>query len=158
MSEIKLTENELIVLKELAKGDTLKQIAQNLGKSYHSIHQFTRKLYQKLKVNNRRNLIIRALELKLLTYTAISKKFRDRFCIPPKTAKETIKLREPLTDEELAYFRLAIIQHYTKKQIIEKLNILNINFCNYIISNICYKLYARNLTQAAYHAGILGIL
>lgn len=156
MNNIQLTKNELIVLKQLAKGHTQKEIAQNLSKSYHSIHQFTRRLYQKLKVTNRLKLIEKALELDLIKYANISKKFRDRF-YHPEHENITIELVEPLTDEELRYLKLAIEQN-TKKQIIEKLNILNINFCNYIIWNICCKLKARNITQAAYHAGVLGIL
>ena len=86
----------------------------------------------------------------------LTKKFRERFC-HPKLNEITIELREPLTDEELKYLKLAI-ENNTKKQIIQKLNILNVNFCNYIIAEICYKLKARNITQAAYHAGKLGIL
>lgn len=156
MNNIQLTQNELIVLKQLAKGHTLKQIAQNLNKSYHSIHQFTRRLYHKFKVTNRLKLIEKALELDIIKYANISKKFRDRFCHPERE-NVTIELVEPLTDEELTYLKL-VIEHNTKKQIIEKLNILNINFCNYIIWNICCKLKARNITQAAYHAGVLGIL
>lgn len=156
MDNIKLTINELAVLNQLAKGHTKKEIAENLGKSYHSIHQFTRKLYVKLHVHNRLDLIQRGLELKLIPYSALTKKFRERFC-QPESEEVKIELREPLTDEELNYLKL-VIEHNTKKQIIEKLNILNVNFCNYIAWNICCKLNARNITQAAYHAGKLGIL
>lgn len=156
MDNIKLTINERAVLNELAKGHTKKEAAQNLGKSYHSIHQFTRKLYAKLHVHNRLDLIQRGLELKFIAYSTLTKKFRERFC-QPKYNEVTIELREPLSDEELNYLKL-VLEHNTKKQIIEKLNILNVNFCNYIIAEICYKLKARNITQAAYHAGKLGIL
>lgn len=156
MNNIQLTKNELIVLKQLAKGHTQKEIAQNLSKSYHSIHQFTRRLYQKFKVQNRLNLIQNALAFKVIKHKDVTKKFRTRFCRPEREEVK-IELVEPLTDEELTYLKL-VLKHNTKKQIIEKLNILNINFCNYIIWNICCKLKARNITQAAYHAGVLGIL
>lgn len=156
LCNIELTINELAVLNQFAKGYTKKEAAENLGKSFNSIHQFTRRLYKKLRVHSRLDLIKRALELKLITYSMLTKKFRERFC-HPKLNEITIELREPLTDEELKYLKLAI-ENNTKKQIIQKLNILNVNFCNYIIAEICYKLKARNITQAAYHAGKLGIL
>ncbi len=156
LCNIELTINELAVLNQFAKGYTKKEAAENLGKSFNSIHQFTRRLYKKLRVHSRLDLIKRALELKLIPYSALTKKFRERFC-RPKHEEVTIELREPLTDEELNYLKL-VIEHNTKKQIIEKLNILNVNFCNYIAWNICCKLNARNMTQAAYHAGKLGIV
>ena len=107
MDNIKLTINERAVLNQLAMGYTKKEVAENLGKSYNSIHQFTRKLYAKLHVHNRLDLIQRGLELKLITYSMLTKKFRERFC-HPKLNEITIELREPLTDEELKYLKLAI--------------------------------------------------
>ncbi|MDE0001827.1 MAG: LuxR C-terminal-related transcriptional regulator [Rhodospirillaceae bacterium] len=64
-SNLLLSERELEVLQELA-GQRVKQIAASLGLSVHGVRYHLRKLFTKLDVSNRADLLRRARELSLI--------------------------------------------------------------------------------------------
>jgi LuxR family maltose regulon positive regulatory protein len=61
-----LTDRELEVLQELAKGLTNPEIAERLMVSLNTIKTHTKNIYAKLEVRNRTEAVMRAQELGLL--------------------------------------------------------------------------------------------
>lgn len=57
----RLTEREQQVLDELALGKSVKEIAQDLGRSHHTVHDHVKSLHKKLEATSRGELIARAL-------------------------------------------------------------------------------------------------
>ena len=117
---------------------------------------FSQLLYKKFGVNSRKEVIEKALEKKIIKTSDISNKYRRRF-LKYQDADAQPQLIEPLTDLEKQYIRL-IIAGESKQEIVKKLHVLNIHFCNYIQNCICYKLNAKNILQAAIFAYKLQLL
>ena len=61
-----ISAKEAIVLRELQKGDTDKQIALTLGVTEHAIRYHLKNLYVKLNVKNRNEAVSKAIEMKVL--------------------------------------------------------------------------------------------
>ena len=76
-----------------------------LGVSYNTAKTRIKTLYAKLQVSNRNELILKALNLKLIDSRNIKPKFRKRFL--SHEADRQAVLLEPLTAEEIK-FRQAI--------------------------------------------------
>lgn len=56
-----LTAREQVILEELTLGKTVKQIAQSIGRSPHTVHDHVKSLHRKLDASSRGELIARAL-------------------------------------------------------------------------------------------------
>lgn len=63
--ETDLTERELEMLSMLAKGLIKKEIADQLGVSYHTVNSHVRNIYAKLKVHNLSGAVAKAIQLGL---------------------------------------------------------------------------------------------
>ncbi|MCR9141592.1 MAG: response regulator transcription factor [bacterium] len=61
-----LTDRERQVLELMVRGKTAKAVAEFLGLSPHTIHDYTKQIYKKLEVHNRSELILKAQELSLM--------------------------------------------------------------------------------------------
>lgn len=61
-----LTDRERQVLELMVRGKTMRAVAEFLGLSTHTIHDNIKRIYKKLEVHNRSELILRAQELKLM--------------------------------------------------------------------------------------------
>lgn len=145
---ITIIKSQVELLKALAKGYTLKVTAKNLDISYYNLQKRTQLLYKKFGVQNRQSLISAALKFNIIPYSDVTNRFRDRFVYNRRIFNvSTPVLNEVLTERELEYLKLAS-QGKSKKDIIEELGLLNMNFCNYVLSQVCYKLNAKNVTQA----------
>ena len=60
-----LTDREKETLEMMAKGLIMKEIAERLSISYHTVNSHLRKIYQKLHVNTRGAAVAKALQEKL---------------------------------------------------------------------------------------------
>lgn len=147
--------SQSILLKLLASGITLKQAARKLGVKYNTIKTRTRVLYAKFNVDNRKDLISKAIELNILSPDDVKFKFYKRFCSLPINSKPTFK--ETLNQEEIHYLKLAS-QGLSAKDIIQKMSLTGIYHARYINLSICYKLDAKNITQAVANAKFLEII
>jgi len=65
-AEIDLTERERETLALLAKGLIKKQIADELGVSYHTVDTHVRNIYGKLRVHNLSGAVAKAMQLGLI--------------------------------------------------------------------------------------------
>jgi DNA-binding CsgD family transcriptional regulator len=63
--ETNLTEREREILSLLAKGLIKKEIADELGVSYHTVDTHVRNIYGKLKVHNLSGAVAKAIQLGL---------------------------------------------------------------------------------------------
>lgn len=61
-----LTDRERQVLELMVRGKTARAVADFLGLSPHTIHDYTKQIYKKLEVHNRSELILKAQELSLM--------------------------------------------------------------------------------------------
>ncbi len=61
-----LTDRERQVLELMVRGKTARAVAEFLGLSPHTIHDYTKQIYKKLEVHNRSELILKAQELSLM--------------------------------------------------------------------------------------------
>ncbi|MEQ9362605.1 MAG: response regulator transcription factor, partial [Leptospirales bacterium] len=61
-----LTERERQVLELMVRGKTVRAVAEFLGLSPHTIHDYAKQIYKKLEVHNRSELILKAQELSLM--------------------------------------------------------------------------------------------
>lgn len=146
---------QILLLKLLASGITLEQAARKLGVKYNTIKTRTRVLYAKFNVGNRKDLISKAIELNIISPNDVKFKFFKRFCSLPINCKPTFK--ETLNHEEIQYLKLAS-KGLSAKNIIQKMSLTGIYHARYINLSICYKLDAKNITQAVANANFLEII
>ena len=154
---VKIIKSQITLIKALAKGLTLKATAGMMKISYNNLQKRTQLLYKKFKVHSRRSLITKSLSLNLISSSEITKLFRRRFAYKQKVDPPAPELNATLTEQELNYLELAS-HGATKKEIIERLNLINMHFCNFLLSEICAKLNAKNITEAAANAIRLKII
>ena len=101
---IRVTAKQTELIKALATGATIKEIAENLKSNYNNIQKRTQLLYKKFEANNRLELITNAISNKIITIRDVKKRFRKRF--NRKTEIEPIpKPKEPLTEQEINYLK-----------------------------------------------------
>ena len=74
-NKIKLIKSQELLLYILASGITYKEAAQMLGVSYNTAKPRIKTLYAKFQVSNRNELILKALNLKLIDSRNIKPKF-----------------------------------------------------------------------------------
>lgn len=153
--EINKRQEELIRL--LAKGFTLKEIAKILNATYYSIQKRTQVLYKKFSVNKRAELIDVAVANNIISYADLTGRYRKRFVKPIKIKISKVNLSEPLTEQELQYMKL-LADGKRKKDIMKEMKLLNINSCNHLQDSMCKKLNAKNKTQALFFACILKLI
>ena len=156
----KLVKTQIELILFLAKGFTLKEIAQKNNCTLDNIKKRTHKLYKKFKVNSRKKLIEEALSFKFIQYKDISNKFRNRFFNikkRPTTDNLGTKINGELTQEEIKVLILAAVK-LTKKEIIKKLSFPNMHYCNYVFYEIFKKLETKNITNSILKAIKLGII
>ena len=148
--KIKLINSQKELLKILAQGYTLNEIAKIFNCSHDNIKKRTKRLYKKFNAKNRKELIQKAIKLKFLGYKDISYKFRKRFLKKDINISSKINVPdniEPLNESEMKIFNLAV-KGYTKKEIVKELNLLNMHSCNVSFYIILRKLKAENITNA----------
>ena len=154
-NKIKLIKSQELLLYILASGITYKEAALMLGVSYNTAKTRIKTLYAKLQVSNRNELILKALNLKLIDSRNIKPKFRKRFL--SHEADRQAVLLEPLTAEEIKFLKLAS-SGTNIKNIIELLSLSGIYHTRVLKASICYKLQAKNITQAVKFARVLEII
>ena len=146
-NKIKLIKSQELLLYILASGITYKEAAQMLGVSYNTAKTRIKTLYAKLQVSNR--------NVKLIDSRNIKPKFRKRFL--SHEADRQAVLLEPLTAEEIKFLKLAS-SGTNIKNIIELLSLSGIYHTRVLKASICYKLQAKNITQAVKFARVLEII
>lgn len=77
--KINICKGELKLIKLLASGNTLKEIAKKTEKTYNNIHKQTQYLYNKFNVHDRRALIQSAISQQIISTSDIKNKFKKRF-------------------------------------------------------------------------------
>ena len=154
---VKVIKSQINLIKALAKGLTLKATAGLMRISHNNIQKRTQLLYKKFNVHSRAALIYKSLELKLIQRSEISNLFRHRFSYKKRVKVQEPELQSDLTEQEINYLQLAS-RGATKQEIIERLNLINMHFCNYLLCEICAKLNAKNITHAASNAIRLKII
>lgn len=157
---IKLINSQKELLKILAKGNTLKEIAISINCSTDNIKKRTKKLYKKFNVKQRKELIKKAIKLNFLSYKDVSHKFKKRFfkdkvISSPKTIISNDL--EPLTENEITILKLAA-KGFSKKEIKKELKYYNMHSCNIDVYLLCKKLKAANITNAVFIAIKLGLI
>ena len=100
-----MTKSQLTLLKHLATGATLDEIAKKLNISHNTVKTRTKLLYKKFRVNNRKDLIFHALQLRIIPYSFVKPKFRKRF-IKKVEPRQIPSLQDPLSQEEITYLLL----------------------------------------------------
>lgn len=155
----RLIKSQLLLLQVIASGITLKEAALMLGVSYNTAKTRLKTLYAKLEVTSRAELISKALKFKLIDTKCVKPAFRKRFLsrMSEQKTKQKPSLLEPLTKEELKF--LSLTAHGMKmKEIIETMPLSGIFHTRVLKVSICYKLQAKNITQAVKFAVILEII
>lgn len=144
-----LRKSQTDLLKQLAKGLTIKQTAELMNLKYYNLQKRTQLLYKKFNVKNRTELIKKALELKLIAYSDITPKCRKRFLksMPAEEAPTPLPPRYELSQEEITLLQLSA-NGATRKEIVEQMHLLNVNVANCIAGRACYNLRAINITHA----------
>ena len=103
--ELKVIKSQQELIKLLACGYTLKEIANKTNKKYFNIQKRTQKLYEKFGVNNRGDLIRKAIEYKIITTKDIKPLFKKRFTRIKNSIYE-IKLLAPLSERAFNFLKL----------------------------------------------------
>lgn len=151
-----MTKSQFTLLKHLATGATLKEIARKLNISHNTVKTRTKLLYKKFRVNNRKDLIFHALQLRIIPYSFVKPKFRKRF-IKRIEPRQIPSLQDPLSQEEITYL---LLKSCSMKiyEIIETMHLVSVYHERYIHNLVCSKLNAKNIIQAVTNAKILGII
>ncbi len=69
--KIKLTKNQILILKLLAKGMTEKAIAYEINKSINTVKYHKKEIFKKLNSSSSREAVIKALKYKLISMKEI---------------------------------------------------------------------------------------
>ena len=149
--EIRLLPSQLELLKLLASGLTLKEIAIKLDKKYENIKKRTQKLYIKLKVTNRGSLIRSAIEYKLISTKDVKSRFRKRFVKNNINHNIITETTGKLTENEKIFLKLLSLGK-TQNEIIQIFGFYSPYLITNLRQNVCKKLDCKNLTQAVYIA------
>ena len=148
--KIKLIKSQKELLLELASGKTIPEIAQKLDKTPNNIKKRTLNLYKKFNVHYRKELLLKAIEQKIISYKNISPRCRKRF-LKSDNIPVSVEVKTPnnleLSEKEYN-FLLLLSQSYTRKQIMKILNFYNMHDCNYYYHCMLNKLNAKNAIQA----------
>lgn len=153
--KLTLTSTQLCLLKLLASGSTLQEIALMCGKKYENIKKRTNNLYKKFKVQNRLDLVRKAIKADLIKTGDVTVRFKKRF-IKDEFLHDAC-LCQNLTEEEIRYLYLVSIGK-TQREIVCIMNFYGIYPAQYIRKCICLKLNCKNMTQAVRTAFILKII
>ncbi len=78
-NKIKAIKSQIELLKLLASGMTLREIAEKTGKKYNNIKKRTQLLYLKFNASSRKDLIRIAKKEGFISHKDITNKFRKRF-------------------------------------------------------------------------------
>lgn len=148
--KIKLIKSQKELLLELASGKTIPEIAEKFDKTPNNIKKRTLNLYKKFNVHCRKELLLKAIEQKIISYKNIFPRCRKRF-LKSDNISASFKLETPknleLSEKEYN-FLLFLAQSYTRKQIMKMLNFYNMHDCNYYYHCMLNKLNAKNAIQA----------
>lgn len=147
-TENKLIKSQLCLLKELAKGKTLRDTALNLHISYYNLQKRTQLLYKKFNVHTRKELIIKAIERKIISTKDVSIKFRKRFIkVSNKIDFTAQNLNYKLSPQEQAFLFLAG-KGKKEYQIRNILNLKGKYHSHCIKELILWKLNSKNMAEA----------
>ena len=151
--------SQVELLNQLAKGDTIKETAEQMNLKYYNLQKRTQLLYKKFNVKTRRELISKAIKHKIIKTSAITPKFRKRFLknMPVKIEPLPTKPRYKLEYDEITLLKLSATGA-TRKEIAEQMHLYNVYVANCIAGRACYNLYASNITQAVAIAKALNLI
>lgn len=154
-----LRKSQVELLKQLAKGDTIKETAERMNLKYYNLQKRTQLLYKKFNVKNRTELIQKAINRNILAHCDLTPRFRKRFFNKSTSLPqvEPSQLRYKLSEQEITFLKLSA-SGATRKEIVKQMNLLNLNFANYIAGQACYNLYAKNITEAVAIAARLNLI
>jgi len=158
---IKFINSQIELIKTLAKGYTIQECAIIMGKNYYDIQKRIQLLHSKLNVNNRKELIKKAIKLEIIKTVDISKRFRKRFFKIKKN--KLLPINKVLkTSIELSNIEIEFLKLYSKGYSMSKIGKIlglkgqyHINCINY---NICNSIGVANLKIATIFAYKLNIL
>lgn len=141
-----LRKSQLVLLKLLASGMTMKEIAVLLNISSNTAKTRLKTLYKKFGVISRAGLIKRALKFNIIKSTDVKSRFRKRFSKKDYNIEDA-GIYEPLTEEEIKYINLICLGK-SQKEIIKSIPLSGIFHARVLAITICSKLNAKNITHA----------
>ena len=104
-SKLHIIKSQEELLKLLASGLTLREIADRTGKKVNNIKKRVQLLYQKFDVQSRQELISVAIKKEFISHKDVAKKFRKRF-LKAKFDKMKIIKKPDLSERELKLLQL----------------------------------------------------
>lgn len=153
--KITLIKSQLELLKLLAGGLTLKEIAEKTGKKLNNIKKRVQLLYEKLDVNNRHDLITIALKNNFISHKNVTNRFRKRFS-KIKIQNKTIKNVE-LSEREIKLLKLKS-QCLSQAELIEELGLWSYYGLKQLQFYVCKKMECKNILEAVFIAKRLEII
>lgn len=139
-----LMRSQLDLLRLLATGMSLREIAEIMGKTYNNIHKRTNLLYEKFWVNSRKELIEEALKQNFIKNKDVKNRFRERFV---KKSDTQMIVKAELTLKEVKFLLLKK-EGALQKEIMKQLDLWSFYQYRQIRSRILDKLECKNLNQA----------
>lgn len=155
-NKTKIIKSQLELLKFLAAGYTLKEIAQKTNKKYYNIQKRTQNLYKKFWVDNRSDLICKSIEEGILSTRDVKQLFKKRFTKITIKEKE-IKLLEPLSNRAMLFLKLKSVGK-SDNEIIKLLNLYGTYPIWEIKRELYYKFDCDNMLQVINKAFKLEII
>lgn len=155
--EFRLTESQWKLLKFLACGLTLREIADALGTNYNNIKKRTQNLYFKFGAADRYCLIKLAIEYGFITTKDIKPRFRKRF-IKENTIDNINHKEISMLSEREKIFLLLLGEGKTQTEIITVMELYGTYPVWELKRSICAKLACENFVRAVYVAKKLGII
>ena len=141
-----LIKSQIELIKALAKGETLKQTAKNMGLKYFNLQKRPQLLYKKFNVTNRNALITLALDKKIITTKELTNKYRKRFTFFLTGENKINCSLIKLTNEEKIFLKL-YFEGNTINKIILKQPLHGKYHARCIKESICRKFELRRLNQ-----------
>lgn len=153
--KLHLIKSQIELLKLLACGYTLNEIANLTQKTYDNIKKRTQLLYKKFAVNSRQELIIKAKKEGFIVRDDISSRFKIRFNKTKFKAKN--KPEFTLTDFETKLLKYKS-QGFKCAEIIDKLGLWSYYGLKQKEFYLCAKMNCSNILEAVFYAKKLGII
>lgn len=155
-NKIKAIKSQIELLKLLASGMTLREIAEKTGKKYNNIKKRTQLLYLKFNASSRKDLIRIAKKEGFISHKDITNKFRKRFVKNIETLNTT-SLKIELTEREIKHLQLKS-QGVKQKDLIEQLGLWSYYGLKQKEFHICTKLNCKNFLEAIFIAKSMEII
>lgn len=134
------------LLKLLASGLTLREIAVLTNKKLNNIKKRVQLLYKKFEVNSRQKLISAAIKKGLISTYDVTKRFKKRFTRIKSDNKKIIQCPN-LSERELKLLKLRA-QNIKQTILIEQLNLWSYYGLKQLEFHVCEKFETENILQA----------